>query len=253
MESNEKVTAYDIVAEVSMMLNDTDFKQGLSRGYYLNAVQRSFETLNIQTFMTAVTRDIPFPEKQLTMDMPDDAFNVREMYLHNGVCCQPGSDMAIVHWKRLYNNSQGGPGYTALKKEEQANDYLYNPWGIGTDMQFDGNPLYWGNIENGLIMFSSNCRKYKYVRIVYNSMGGKIGEEINIPRIVRECITLMTAKRVCTALMARDKNYATMYQAITGQLDAPRTGIMDEAKLTLNRMGTWKRNNYLDRSETNKY
>lgn len=254
MEWSDVITADDIISEVSMMLDDVDMSRGLSRGYYMNSVQRAFEDLNLQSFMTIKTIDIELKPGRFTLDMPKDSFNIREMYMHNGVCCQPGGEMAVVHWKRLYNNSQGGPGYTAARKDNQAQDYYFNADGFGSDIQNIGYTTYFANIENRLIMLSSPCLEYKYLRLVYNSMGGEIGEKLEIPRVVRECITLMTAKRVCMALMARDdKKYRVLYQVITNDLDSPRDGALARAKVFLVRMGTWKRNEFNLRNETAKF
>jgi hypothetical protein len=254
MEWSDRITADDIISEVSMMLDDADLQRGLSRGYYMNSVQRSYEDLNLQSFMTILTKDIPLVPGRFTLDMPSDSFNIREMYLHNGVCCQPGNEMAVVHWKRLYNNSQGGAGYTALVKDNQAQDYYYNAGGQGFDIQSTGFTTYFANIENRLIMLSSPSLEFKYLRLVYNSLGGEIGSTIEIPRVVRECITLMTAKRVCKALLARDeKKYRTIYQTIVGDLDDPREGALARAKVFLVRMGTWKRNEFNLNNETSKY
>ena len=90
MEWSDVITADDIISEVSMMLDDTDMSRGLSRGYYMNSVQRAFEDLNLQSFMTIKTIDIELKPGRFTLDMPSDSINIREMYIHNGVCCQPG-------------------------------------------------------------------------------------------------------------------------------------------------------------------
>jgi hypothetical protein len=254
MDFKDKVTADDIISEVTLMLNDTAMDKGISYGAYMNSVQRAVEDLHINLFMSTRTMDIEVPKDTLKIEMPDDAFNVREFYLHNGVCCQPGGDMAIVHWKRMYNNSQGGAGYTAPRKETQETDIFFNPLFSGGGPDYRSYPMYYANIENGLIMFGENCRVYKYFRIVFNTLGGKIGEAMEIPRIVRRCITLMVAKDNCMKLMTRDRmTYQVMYQAISGELDTPRTGALDKAESMLARMGTWKRNEFLLRNGTAKY
>lgn len=253
MEHGEKVTADDIISEVSNMLDDVDMAKGISYGAYMNGVQRSLESLSINLFMNTRTFDILVPQNTLTIPMEEDVFNIKEFYLHNGVCCQPGNDMAIVHFKRQYNNSQGGAGYSAKIKESQPYDVFYNP-DYTNDIQFDDNGIFYANVENGLIMFGEKCRRYKYFRIVANTMGGKIGEKVMIPRIVREAITYMTAKQVCFKLMVRDRSkYGPIYQMIVQELEAPYTGLIDKAKISLVRMGTWKRNDWLQRNGTAKY
>ena len=253
MDFYEKITPEIIVSGVASDLDDESFNQGVSKGKYLSNLWKSLEELSISMFMTTEAFDLDVP-KNLKLNMPENTFNVREMYLHNGVCCQPGADMAIVHYKRRMNKIQGGDGYTANRKEEMSDDPFMNLYGSnnGPDFQFEG--LYYGNVENGVIFLSSNCGRYKKLRVICNTMGVEPGTEPMVPRIVRECIELMVKKKVAAALMVRNpQKYTTIYRFVLQELDDPIDGVMAKTRSVLARMGTWKRNDFLENNGPAKY
>lgn len=256
MDTSEKVSPNDILSRVLVYLDDEGYTHGITPGFYMDTVMRALESFAINSQMFVVTKDIPFPTDKLIIDLPKDCFNIRELYLHNGVCCEPGNDSVIVWWKRDYNNSQGGDGYTAMRKENQVPDPFMNPFLIqgGTNNYKN---LYYANAENGLLMFGSKCNSFKYFRIVYNSMGGNIGDEPMIPRLIREAVVDKVTVDAATALCAKDKNkYVPLLQIAKNRLEGQRGGAegsWDIALRMIRKMGGWKRRTFFEINGRLKY
>jgi len=205
MEANDFVKIDNILADVWLIIDDEGLAKGLTKGKYISWIQNAMEELSFDTFWQKLTRDFDFPKDTLAFPLPPDCFNIREIYLFNNTCCKPETS-ALVHWKRLYNNRGKGEGYTAKRKEN----------GVAETDQFFGNlfnfPLettslrstHYFNIQNGLIMFSSNSNGFNKFRIVYNGMGGEIGDAPIIPRFFRKAVTDFVLERFFLAMKARE-------------------------------------------------
>ena len=133
METADKVSVNLVLADILSFVDDESTRShGFNRGYYISGIQKGVEELAYDTFFDVVTKDILLLEenkKNLAVEMPPNAFNIREMYLFNCTCkdsdtdedsphgcCSPANSV-IVHWKRLYNNRGKGPDYTALRQD----------------------------------------------------------------------------------------------------------------------------------------
>ena len=144
----------------------------------------SEDQLDNDTFYNKMTIDKKLPQGNLSLEMPNNAFNIREIHLYNGECCGPSTSQ-VVHWKRTFNNKGGGDGYTArIKDLGGKGDYdafLPDHFNYDSTYEFSGTK-YYANVQNGVIMFSTDCRAYTNVRITYNGLVGSVGSIPVIPR-----------------------------------------------------------------------
>jgi hypothetical protein len=233
--SSDNVSINDILADVLVSVNDTEYKNGLGKGWYIRQIANAIEELAKDTYFQVLTTDTEFPENY-RLSLPSNCFNVREIYLYDGVCGQPEASRP-VYWKRHFNNFGGGTNYTARRKETMETDpYLTN--GGESD-------LYYCNIDNGVIMFGSTCSAYSYVRIVYNGMGGDIGVEPIIPRVFRRAVIDFVKVEALSVFVTRDKSLMGLLQVSMLARDGSRgkPGSWDKAKSMSRRMSTWQRDN----------
>jgi hypothetical protein len=107
MNSNDFVSVNHILAEVSMTLDDAEYRKGFSIGWYTSRIQDALQELAFDTFFDTVTIDKDMPKKTLSLELPKNVFNIREIYLYNGSCCSPSTSQ-VVWYKRLYNNNGKG-------------------------------------------------------------------------------------------------------------------------------------------------
>lgn len=245
MNSGDFITINDILSDVLMITDDEGLRNGLTLGYYKSQIQQALEELSYDTFFDVITDDIKLDKKfntRLTVDMPDNAFNIREMYLFNGDCCTPKTSV-IVHWKRLFNNKPRGTSYTAARVEsgrEQRDPFF--PVDT-TDISFPSTNLHWANIQNGLIMFSSNCSSFQNLRLVYNGTGGSIGDELSIPRFLRQAVVDFASERAFRVLKAKDpRKYRILWGDVSARLNDPRNGSWVKAERRIKSLDTWQRN-----------
>lgn len=245
MNSNDFITINDILSDVLMITDDEDLRNGLTLGYYQSQIQQALEELSYDTFFDVITDDIKFDNgfaTRLTIDMPKNAFNIREIYLFNGDCCTPETSV-IVHWKRLFNNKPRGTSYTAARvdsRRDQRDPFF--PVDT-TDISFPSSNLHWANIQNGLIMFSSGASGFANVRLVYNGTAGAIGDELAIPRFLRQAVIDFSSERALRVLKTKDsRKYRILWGDVAARLNDPRNGTWINAERRIKSLDTWQRN-----------
>ena len=234
MDSNDFVSVNHILAETLVNVNDPDLRNGMTKGWYVSRIQDALQEIAIDTFYQKITDDIAFPQDRLAIEIPKNAFNIREIYLYNGDCCSPNNSV-VVHWKRLYNNKGGSTeGYTsrvtATGSSMSEDPFLRKHRGADRH--------YYANIQNGMIMFSSSCRAYKTVRLVYNGMGVEIGDEPIIPRFFERYINDYIEERFYSAMKAREpRKYRGLWSDSYSKLEKS----LMKAKMRVSSMNTYEK------------
>lgn len=248
MEANSFVSLNHILAEVTVTVNDENFRKGLSKGWYVSRIQDALQELAFDTFFQKITIDLELPKETLQLEMPNNIFNIREMYVFNGDgCCMPNSSQ-IVHWKREFNNKNGkGNAYTARVKDRgfgNGDDPFVpsNNWGYWDSMIGITRNMYYANVSEGKIMFSSACRGFNNVRIVANGMGADIGEILIIPRFFERAINDFVEERFYNTMKGREPRlYTGLWQMAYNKLNDPRIGSWKKATMRISSMQTWEK------------
>jgi hypothetical protein len=237
MNANDFVNVEKIIAEVTQTVDDKEFKKGFPRGWYVSRIKDALQELAFDTFYSEVTLDFKMPDT-LQLQMPKDTFNIRELYLYNGDMCNPTSTQN-VWYKRLFNNKFAGDGYSAKVKDDGSNpNDPFVPNQVQTSWNKDGlfGPKYYYNVQNGLIMFSRECRAYPYVRIIVNTMGGIDGDTPVIPRFFQRAIVDYVEERFYNAMKGRQpRKYRTSWADAQNRLDS-YTGAWAKAKKRVSSM-----------------
>lgn len=188
MTINDFVSTNEILSDVLLIVGDEKLDKGITKGWYISQIQQALEELSFDTFFDKKTLDLDVNDT-LSIRLPDNCFNIREIYLHNGVC--GGKDTVIVHHKRLFNNKPNGKGYSALRKDDTTNStdpfYSSNTYEDRVTLN-DSSNIHYYSVQNGIVMLSNNCSNYTKIRIVCNGMGGGIGDEPVIPRFFRQAV-----------------------------------------------------------------
>lgn len=227
------LTPENIFADVFPIIGeDGSFKEH-SKGFYYHQLQRCLESISFNTYFNEITLSFPVPEN-LALEMPKGTFNIRQMYLNNSDGCTFGSDSVNVMYKRNFfnNDGSGSENYVARNKGKfNSNDAFYggkyrditgrsrnanlnNYYDTPATGQFEPNEIenafYYG-IQNGLIMFSSTCKRYPYVVIVFNSNITEFGEKPVIPIQFRNVCIDWVVENVLRAKASKNPN-AYRYQ-----------------------------------------
>tara|TARA_B100001245_G_C22848839_1_gene408041 strand:- start:272 stop:1012 length:741 start_codon:yes stop_codon:yes gene_type:complete len=234
MNSNDFVSVNHILAEALVNVNDQDLRHGFSKGWYISRIQDALQELAFDTFYQQITKDYDFPKSKLALEIPKNAFNVREIYLFNQTCCNP-STSAVVWWKRNFNNNDGkSGGYTSRIKANDGNSL--DPF---MPKFPNANSYYFANVQNGVIMFSSSCQNYEKVRVIFNGMGVEIGDEPIIPRFFERYINYYIEDRYYSAMKARDPR---KYRILWADSNITLAKEMEKAKMRISGMNTWQKN-----------
>ena len=235
MDSNDFVSVNHILAEALVNVNDVDLRNGFTKGWFVSRIQDALQEIAIDTFYQKITDDFDFPKDRLAIPIPENAFNIREMYLYNNDCCNPSGSVPVV-WKRLFNNKGGASsGYTAKIKGSGNVNEARNPF-YPTHRGADN--YYYANIQHGMIMFSSSCASYKKVRIVYNGMGVSIGDEPIIPRFFERYINDYVEEKYYSAMKPRDpRKYRGLWSDAYSKLERSS----EKAKIRVSSMNTFEK------------
>ncbi len=260
MDTSDKVSVNLLLADILSFVNDESTREhGFNKGYYISGIQKAVEELAYDNFFDVQTTDILLKEenkKNLAVMMPTNCFNIREMYLFNCTCkdtdinetsahgcCSP-SNSVIVHWKRLYNNAGKGAGHTAKRVERgrDTRDPFFNSDGDVSTLSSVPNNLHYGNVQNGMIMLSINARGFSHLRLVYNGVGGNIGDEPVIPRFLRTAVVDYVVERTLRTLTARDPGrWRLLWGDTFARLTDEKKGSWITAERRIKAMDTWKR------------
>lgn len=244
MKTNDYVSLDIILGDVLVLCADEGTRH-FAKGWYVSQIQRALEELSIETFWNERTVDLPLDKEMLQLEIPENMFNIREVYLWSGECCQPDNSV-IVHYKRHFNNKPGvgGEKYTARRKESQPYDPFFRPFRDGnlTGTTHSTSGLYYANMQNGLMMFSSSCASYDMVRFVGNAYGGNIGDAPIIPRFLRDAAVDYVVEKFFRAMTGRDPSYASRWNIAETKLNKRYDGSWDKAKYRIKNMDTWEMN-----------
>jgi hypothetical protein len=242
MNANDFVSVDHVIAEVTQMVNDKEFKNGFSKGWYISRVQDAMRELSFDTFWLQVQHDFEMPEN-FQIKMPENCFNIREIYLYNGEICNPMKSQ-VVYWKRLFNNTSNGTGYTAKVKDDGSNSAdLFQPNQSlrSHNMVNRVGPKYYYNVhkEHNLIMFSQECGAYPFVRIIFNSMGVPNGDLPTIPSFFERAIVDYVEERFYNAMKSRDaRTYRSLWNDAYSKLYDNVNGSWNKAKKRVKAMDT---------------
>ena len=228
---------------------DAFFKNWVETNY-LSQIQQALEELAFDSFYQEITGDFNYPTTTNQLQLPKDCFNIREVYLHNGTCCGV-SGSVIVHPKRLFNNKPDGQGSTSLRKDssedtvnvDNANiDPIFPPDSLTiSDRNVAPPNLHYYNIQNGTIMFSSNNQGFDKVRLIYNGMGGEIGDQPIIPRFFRQAVKDFVMEKFWRVQKSRERSLAVNWREANDALHNRATGSWMKAKIRISSMDTRER------------
>ncbi len=239
----------EILSDVLKLANDEAFKDH-SKGYYYSLIQQALQELAFDTFSDVRTEFFDVPEN-LQLPMPLGAFNLREMYLYNGTECNFDTAQNI-YWKRNYFTKGNGSlardkGTTNNRDPFFQNRRLSNgnsnpSLRRATDVNNSITTAYYYNIQNGMIMFSSNARSYGKVAIVFNGTGGDIGEVPFVPQYLREAVKGWVLDPIYKMKISKStggpdfNKWQTMWSMNENQLRKPYTGTWETAELRVKTM-----------------
>jgi hypothetical protein len=223
------VSVNEILHDVTKLVADPrmDF---YSKGGYTSLVQQALEGLSFDTFFDIRRESFDFPVDSLSLDMPLGAFNIKEIYLYHGTECDITRSQKVWHKRNYYTK---GAGYFANNKGNNVNDPFYDSNSIKFSNTLDGsvnrgyyrrdvgsaNDHYFYNVQNGVIMFSSPCRAFEKVHVVFNGTGCDIGDEPIIPLFLREAVKDFVCEEVLRAKMAIDPKMATLWSIYEKRLN----------------------------------
>jgi hypothetical protein len=194
MNANDFVSVEKILAEVTQTVNDKDFKNGFTKGWYISRIHDAIQELAIETYFFKVTIDFELP-RNLQLPMPEDTFNIREIYLYNGERCNP-INTQVVYFKRLFNNKFQGDGYSAKVKDDGSNS---------------------GDIFQPNQRWSTENRQGYYGP----GLGGVDGETPIIPRFFQRAVVDFVEERWLNAMKMRNtRTYSPMWRDAAARLDS---------------------------------
>ena len=238
MTFNDFVSVDHLLAEITATINDTDYKKGFPKGWYISRIQDAMQELSFDTFWLTVQEDVEMPTNH-QHEMPKNVFNIREIYGYTGTLCNPMRSQ-VIYWKRLFNNNYDGNGYTAQVKDDGSNGadiYQPNQRTYTGNMQGYYGPKFYYNVQNGLIMLSKETGMFPYLRIIYNGMGVENGDMPIIPRFFERAVVDYVEEKFYNAMKARDpRMYRPLWSDAYSKLNDLVNGSWNKARKRIKSM-----------------
>lgn len=197
MHTGEYIKPEEVLFTASAMAGDAEYKI-VPRGFYMAMIQDAFRELNIDSLFLESRVDFDFPSDTLTHSLPEDCFNVENVYIYTGDKCVIGANSHKIWWKKNYYTE--GNGYIANDKGNNSGDPFYSSRGTSIKENWDKtlvrydettrvNSVLFYNLQVGNIMFSSSCRgKGNKIHLHYRSTGGSVSESPIIPSFFKTAL-----------------------------------------------------------------
>lgn len=230
-----------VISDVLVRMNDEALRNGFTRGYYMSLIQKALKKLSMDTFYNQKTIGVPMPA-DFRWQVPDDFFNLVLLYAYNGDCCDVNAGSANIYFKRNFNNSPNGQGYTAMNKGslQSANDPYFQLW-MQEGGWSDNNNYLFANIQNGVLMLSNACSGYSNIQVTYNSLGPNIGDTPLIPSPLQSVITDLVCYDACLSYLAKypKSQYGALFKIYDDKLYNRLSGTWWEGIDFIKNSHTW--------------
>lgn len=198
MQQVDFINVTEVLSAVQRLVGDLEFKNGFTRGWYISRAKDALDELSLDTSLIQFTKDFPFPKDTFILDFPDGLFNLRDIFLYNGDCCDLTTSER-VNYKVGYERV--GSGYTAKRREtgntSNYTDPFYAPFTKQTT-------LYWAGIQNGSIHFSDDCLGFEKVQLRWSGYLTDQGEIPIVPRMMKQAVICFIAEKYFEAKKSED-------------------------------------------------
>lgn len=229
MDTGDYIKAKEIIFMAAGMSGDKDFKN-VPKQFYISIISDAFRELNMESKFLDAHVDIVMPKEHLSIVLPSDCFNVLNVYVFDGDHCT-FEQTKKLWWKHNYFTN--GRGYVASDKGYNGHDPYYTNHHFSNKndkslIRYDNsntvNQTLFYNIQNGLLMLSSSCKKAgAKIHIHYNSTGCDVDEAPVIPRFFKTAIEDYTTETALRFRMANEpanaRTWASFQQIYERRLD----------------------------------
>lgn len=257
MDTGDYIKTNEIIFMAAGMSGDKDIKV-IPRGFYISVISDCFKELNIDSFFLRAHADFLLPDHHLSIPLPSDCINVRNIWIFDGDACTFEQTKKVWHKENYYTN---GNGYVSNDKGNNGQDPYYTSHNllnrrdkslIRYDNTANVNNVLFYNIQNGTLMLSPSCRAAgRKVHIDYNSTGCDVGDAPIIPRFFKTAIEDYTIETALRFRMANEpaliRNWQYLQQIYERRLDKDgMNGSWHTAIMRVRLMSTAQRNELAD-------
>lgn len=217
MNTGHYVTPESLIFNAAGFAGDTKHEY-LPRGFYMALIRDAFQQLNMSSKFSEQRVSFPVPQNHLTIALPEDCFDVENVYMYSGTTCDFNVTKK-VYWKRHYYTE--GQGYVANDKWDNRNDpYFENHSSRDLDTRIADNlkreavpsTLLYYNIQMGNLMLSSSCRSAgNMVHIQYRGTGIKAMDAPIIPIYFKAAIEDYITEAALRFRMANEPEKAKVF------------------------------------------
>ena len=184
------------------------------------------DELSYEAFFLEQNYTITVPEN-LNVEMPENVFNVINMYVFNGEVCNIGTAQN-VYWKRNYFTA--GKGYLAKNNENNERDPFHitrsnNPR-IFASQHGGSSPLaergrtntFFFNIQNGTMMLSESCKQFSKIFFTASTIPDIENDPV-IPRYLHRAIVLWVAREAIVPRLGENPRFSAIFAALDTDLN----------------------------------
>lgn len=237
MNSSDFISPDVIIAEIANKSGDKAFEYASPNEYGIS-VQEALSELAFDSFFFKDEKIFIIDPSCLTLELPEGAFNIREIFGYSGDDCAPTGKVNI--WsKSEYKNGLSKNDWT-----NKGDPFIKNEGTVvrapnsRVERASGGPPsnLYFAGFSNGKIYLSPNCANLQKVVVRFNSSGAKIGDKPTIPTFFKTAIIDYCVSQVLTTRMANNpvnpalNSWVMIMNIYNTRLNKDYTGSWDKAK-----------------------
>lgn len=204
MITTSYVTYNDILADALLFSGDTEYKKGLTPGFYKRQIQVALEDLAMSTYFDkkhTCDKDMP---ANLIGELPEGVYDLQQVFIYNGTIKDPSSLIPVVI-KFGETKSKGSTRSFSKRSNVTGNNEFFPSGGSRENTHYSNSAVYTCSEQNGSLIFSSMCSGYSFYRVVYDGFGSKIDEIPIIPRVFRQAVIDYVTVRSLRAQLGRNK------------------------------------------------
>lgn len=217
------VTVDEILSDVLKLVDDERYEIH-NKGYYTSLIQQALEGLAFDTFFQELSESFDFPVNDLILPMPIGSFNIRKVYLFSGTDCDISRSQKV--WRKSGYNTRGN-GYFSDNKGVNHDPFIENAQSNRLSSIYPTRHkesaverTFFYNVVEGMVMFSSQCRAYPKVHLIYNGTGCELGAIPIIPLFLREAVSDFITEVTLRIKMAKDpRTWTTLWQIYDKRLN----------------------------------
>ncbi len=214
-----------LLREITKRALDSDYRYN-TKGYYRLLIQNCLQELSYDAHFMKEWFTVEIPEN-LSFELPEGAFNVRQMYIFNGDFCNIQTAQNVYHARQYFT---AGKGLVKNNKQNNQSDPFFRDQASNNPRVFAsiqgsqangggraGNTVFFFNIQDGRVMLSKSTSRFEKV-FFRSDLIPDIDKGGIVPKFLQRAVTLYCAREGLQPRLAEGSQFVNLYNELNKDL-----------------------------------